>query len=145
VVTEIAGQPASDPESALLGLAKLLPGGPVPIAFIRLRQLHRTELRNATRAPTAGQRGGSEMTLENVRGVGTRVLELEEGSPLDVAGLAANDVIVRMNDVTAPTAAQLASTLRAEPSEAVLLLVVRRGSGQFVTAVQGKTSDLVAR
>lgn len=79
-------------------------------------------------------------TLELVRGVGTRVVSVNEGSPFAVGGLVPDDVILRIGNVFKPTPGQVASVLRNAPWRRFLLLFVGRGASRYVTAVAREDS-----
>lgn len=144
VITEMDGRPVGDPKSLLLDLGARLREGPVKVAFVREQQVRHGELRSPGRSATA--RESSELKLELVRGVGAKVVSVPDNSPFMNAGLAPDDTILRIGTVGAPTPAEVSSAFREAPPGRFLLLVVRRGPRQHVTAVKKEDrSDVVAR
>jgi S1-C subfamily serine protease len=84
--------------------------------------------------------------LQFVRGVGTQVTAAGDGSPFAAAGVAAGDIIVRAGGVASPTPAQVRAALRSAPAGSFVLLVLRRGDTQHVTAVRTSgPSDVTTR
>jgi len=136
VIIATEGQSVGDPKSFLLDLGARLAAGPVRITFVRDEQPRQAELQSPVRAVTAAAGTADPWRLELVRGVGTKVVAVKDGSPFAVAGLVPDDVILRIADVYRPTPAQIASVLRDAPSGRLLLLVVGRSGSQHVTAVR---------
>ena len=147
VIVEVEGRPVRDPESLLLDLGTRLASGPVRISFIRERQTHQGVLqRPAPPPPAAGSARRDALKFELVRGAGARVVSVSKDSPLATAGLRPDDVIVRIGKVSTPTPAQVESALRDAPGGQFLLLVVRRGTTQHVTAVRKEDrADVASR
>lgn len=144
VLTETDGRPVGEPKSLLLDLGARLAAGPVRVSFIRAHQVRQGELRIPAPAATAPDSSGDRFQL--VRGAGARIAALSEGSPLAHAGLIPDDTILRIGDVHAPTPAQVGSALRDVPPGRSLMLVVRRGPRQHVTAIPGRgPSDVTSR
>ena len=75
------------------------------------------------------------LQLQLVRGVGSRVMQILKGTPLDLAGLRADDVIVSIADTRSPTPAEVHRALADTPAGEFILIVVRRGEGRRVMAV----------
>jgi hypothetical protein len=143
VVVDLDGRPVGDPKSLLFDLAARLSEGPIKVSFVRGRQAREGELQ--ARAQTAATVQG-EARFDHVPRVGTRVNTVPEGSPLAAAGLAAGDTIVAIGDRTAPTPAQVTTALRDTAGGRAVLVVVRRGTRQHVTAVRtDAVSDVAAR
>ena len=143
VIVGLDGMPVVDPKSLLLDLAARLGEGPVKVGFVRGRQEREGHLQARTRPAGADQ---GEARLEHVARVGTRVDTVPEGSPLAAAGLAGGDTIVAIGDRPAPTPAQVTTALREAAGGGAVLIVVRRGTRQLVTAVRADAvSDGAAR
>jgi membrane-associated protease RseP (regulator of RpoE activity) len=146
VIVELDGQPVEGLESLLVDISARLAAGPVQLGFIRQREARSAEIRPPAVARAAvADAGARPIVLELARGVGTTVRGVSEGSPFAAAGLAAGDVIVRAGSVAAPTPAQVRAALRKTTGGQFLLLVVRRGSIQRVTAVKVEDSGDAAR
>jgi hypothetical protein len=134
VILETGGRVATNPKTLLLDLAAQLTEGPVRISFMRGKQVQQGELQLPAR-PEATEADPWE--LEAVPRVGTRVVAVRIGSPPAHAGLLAGDVILRLDELAAPTPAQVSSAVRQIPRGQARLLVVRRGARQHVTAIRG--------
>jgi hypothetical protein len=147
VITELGGAPVSEPESLLIDLGTRLAEGPVQVTVVRQQQRRTVDiglLPDARRA-SAGDRG-TEATLQFVRGAGTRVTAVGERSAFAAAGVTAGDIIVRVGGLAAPTPAQVRTTLRNAPTGSFVMLVLKRGDIQHVTAVRSQgPGDVTAR
>jgi S1-C subfamily serine protease len=144
VITKTDGRPVGDPKSFLLDLGARLREGPVVVSFVRDQQVRQGELRNPERPARAHE--NSELKLELVRGVGAKLVSVPDNSSFVNAGLAPDDTILRIGNVGAPTPTQVSSALRDAPPGRFLLLVVRRGPRQHVTAIKKEDrSDVVTR
>lgn len=132
VIVHLDGQPVADPQSLLLDISARLGEGPVTVGFVRGRQAREGALQARGRITAVDQ---GESRLEHVPGVGSRVDMVAEGSPLAAAGLAPGDIIAAIGDRPAPTPAQVTAVLREAAAGRAVLVVVRRGARQHVTAV----------
>lgn len=143
VIVDLDGRPVVDPTSLLLDLAARLGEGPVRVNFVRGRQQRQAALRAPARTATVDK---GDVRFEHVPRVGTRVDAVPGGSPLAAAGVAAGDTIVAIGDRVAPTPAQVTAALGDTAAGGAVLVVVRRGARQHVTAVRADAvSDAAAR
>lgn len=71
------------------------------------------------------------------------VVEPIKGGPADKAGVKANDVILKVNDVKAETAEQTAKEIvKHKPGEKIKLTVNRDGKDQVIEVTVGKRSEI---
>jgi len=135
VIVEVNGERIQDPPSLILRLGRRLAAGPVALTVIRDREPRPLTLRVREPAAPASAERGAPWTLELVRGVGARVVSVQDGSPLAKAGLLPEDVMVRFGKVSAPTPAQVAAVLGEPRAGGAVVVVVDRRGRRFVTAV----------
>jgi S1-C subfamily serine protease len=133
VITSLDGDAVDGPDSLLLDLGVRLATGKAAVTYVRNGQSRTGEI-----GPLPADREGtlSSLTLNAVPGQGTRVGAIAFGTPFHAAGLAVDDLIVKVGAVTAPGPAEVRRQLAATPRGEYLLLVVRRGDTQRVVAVQ---------
>jgi hypothetical protein len=138
VIVEIDGERVHDPQSVMLRLGRQLAAGPVMLTVIRDREPRPLTLRTGETAAKVDTPAGAPWTLELVRGVGTRVVSVQDGSAFASAGLRPEDVMVRFGQTSAPTPAQVAAVLAETQAGRAAVVVVDRGNRRFVTAVVGE-------
>lgn len=140
VMTAVAGASTTTPEAVLLDLATRLPRGEVAVTVVRGGDTQTVTLVVRDRA-TAENR----LTVQLVRGVGSRVVAVADGSGFAGAGLTAGDLIVRAGGVMTPTPTHVRSVLR-DSTRTHATLSVRRGSSvrMIVVATDGQ-ADVTTR
>ena len=136
VLTDIAGEPAAAPESALLRLSILLGAGPVSVTRVRGGDTQVVTLQ--PRASAAPDRARAP-ALRSLRGGGVAVDA--PGTALERAGVAPGDVIVTAGDIANPAAPDISRLLDGR-LRGPLTLVVRRGDRRMLVLVPpGGTAD----
>jgi serine protease Do len=99
---------------------------------LRIRRVGRTEEVEITLPEEAlVQPSRLGLTMRAMPGVGTEVLDVEEGSAARRAGMEIDDVITRVGNTPAPTPQQITRAFAAAMDQA-LLVAVTRGSKYFV-------------
>ncbi len=110
------------------------PGASVAIVGIRRGAALNVNVTAADAAavPAAGSSADHGIVGRDVRGVGIEVVTAAPGSPAAAAGLRPGDLIVRVDDRSAPATAALTDRYRAAASNTALLLTVQRGGRHHV-------------
>lgn len=136
VITHLDGLPVSEPTAFLLELGVRLSARPVEVSFVRLLESLTTSLERRPAGDGLPAEGAPAppAELEILRGVGTRVVAVSAASPLARAGLARDDVVVRLGQVEAPTPAQIRAQAEASRTDPVVLVFTRSGR-QHVTVI----------
>ena len=163
VIVEFNGRPVADSDALVAMVVNTKPGSTVPITVYRDRQrksLNITieELDLEAEAGRAARRGGGaddtpeptetgfgmevgpitpevsrELDLPRGRG-GAIVTDVDRNSPAAYAGVAPNDVILKVNGQTVSNVSQVTRELqRATPGQPVFLLVWREDGEVFIT------------
>jgi len=103
-----------------------VPRASVAIAGLRARAPLQVSLEAAE--PAAGRTPDSDpgFVARHVRGVGSEVIMVREGSAADRAGLRRGDLVTAVDDATAPDAGDITRRFRSAQPEATLLLTILR-------------------
>jgi S1-C subfamily serine protease len=68
-------------------------------------------------------------------GIGSEVLDVEEGSVATRAGIKVDDILTRIGEIAAPTPAQVTSAFAAVSKDRALLAAITRGTEHFVVGL----------
>ncbi len=143
VIIEIDGHSVDAPDWLLLQLGARLAAGPVQVTFARQRTVRTVTLSPDNALPKA--HWDDALTLDLVRGVGSRVLSVRRGTAFELAGLRAGDVIVQVGSVDAPAPSQVSREIADARTGDYLLIAIRRDERQRLLSVHVPPGPNAAR
>lgn len=115
--------------------ARLRPGRAVTLGVRRAGTTPEVVV-EAAPIPVAPRDGSLGLTLRSVRGAGALVVSVRPNTVADRAGMMSGDLITRIGDRLAPTAAEVASTFEATPPGRPLLVALTRDRAHAVKALE---------
>jgi S1-C subfamily serine protease len=138
VITSVDGSTVTTPEAFLDLTRSRTPGSAVRIHGVRRGKpldvgIIARDAAGAPRAPAAADAG---MTLRVADGLGAELIAVRPDGAAASAGLAAGDIVVRLDGRDAPVVSDILRAYRALAPGRALLLTVQRGSGHQVVALE---------
>lgn len=135
VIETIDGEGIQGLEQWEARVARLRPGRAVRLGVRRAGT--RTEIVvEAAPIPVVPRDGSLGLTLRSIRGAGALVVSVRPNTVADRAGVMSGDLITRIGDRLAPTAAEVASTFEATPPGQPLLIALTRDRTHAVKALE---------
>lgn len=139
VVTAIDGTTVTTPAGFQQVVQSRTPGQEATLDLIRRGKPVQVAVtvRDATGAPLPPLAGDDPgLVLRHVPGLGAEIVSVRPGGAAARAGLAANDIVLRVDGRDAPAPAALLTAYRQAPNGSALLLSVQRGADQRVFALE---------
>jgi S1-C subfamily serine protease len=135
VIESVNGLPLATRQHWDVRIARLTAGETLTLGVRRQGELREVALvATAPPAPPASRSLG--LTLRARPKIGAEVVQVEEASAADRAGLTAGDVITLVADVSAPSPAQVTRSFASISQGQRLMVAVTRGDAHFVTTLE---------
>jgi serine protease Do len=144
VIVAVDGERIDSRRSLMRLVGFRAPGSQVKLSVLRGGERRELSVTLTARPPAPGEQEGSAEEEEHARSLlaalgmslrGTRVVEVEPGSPADDAGLLPGMVIVDVSGVRVQSERELVRVLSGAPPGATLLLRARAGSRTVMLAL----------
>lgn len=137
VIEAAGGEPIAGPDDWRVRVARLVPGQSIALRIRRRGKTMDVPLTVAA-PPSSTSPSTLGLALRTLDGVGAGVVQVADGSAGARAGIRADDVIVAIGEIQAPTARQVAQAFAGTPDDRPLLVAVTRGNAHHVLVLDKK-------